>query len=83
MSLLIKSVIACLRGHGPYFPTQCDLRVYAHGCGRGVFASVCPAAVFMWSQTSAETAHLEQGSPLCWQLEGLGRFSDRKTEVRW
>lgn len=33
VSLLIKSVIACLRGHGPRFPTQRDLRVCAHGCG--------------------------------------------------
>lgn len=33
VSLLIKSVIACLRGHGPRFPTQRDLRVCACGCG--------------------------------------------------
>ena len=32
VSLLIKSVIACLRGHGPHFQAQCDLRVWAHEC---------------------------------------------------
>lgn len=46
VSLLIKSVIACLRGHGPRFPTPSDLRVCARGCGCvrvGLSSRPCPA----------------------------------------
>lgn len=44
VSLLIKSVIACLRGHGPRFPTQCDLKVCA--CGRGCLCLVLSSRPF-------------------------------------
>lgn len=79
VSLLIKSVIACLRGHGPHFPTQCDLRVCVHGCDIGLCA--CGGCISVSCRTHIyRTAHLERGSPLCWQPEGLPSFSGRKTK---
>lgn len=87
VSLLIKSVIACLRGHGPHFPTQCDLTVCAHGCGIGVCvcAGICISVSCRYVCVVTDVCRDSPpgaGVTLRWQPEGLPSFSDRKTEAR-
>lgn len=77
VSLLIKSVITCLRGHGPRFPTSRDRRACSRGSGRahvgprsrlfpGGARSVCVHAV---GSRLAEAAPPGRGLPLALDLK--------------